>query len=1040
MDPERSDDRPPIRALYVSGDQESAQRVQTLLAAVSDHIELTVAEKISTAQHVLATSAVDCVVVGPSLSDELKGELLDSVDNRYCPIIYVLDFDNQQQQIPTGELIDHVSILPIEHFAARLSVRIQTLVETARQKQRTKATFGQFEQMVDRATDGIYAVDSEWQIQYVNQTMADGLSATQSELIGQDLWEAFPSLVGSELEAVYRDAMSSATAVSGDSYVGPPFDSWIESHVFPDGNGLTVFWRRTAKQEQTQSLTRAKAILDNIHDAVFVIDETYEIQFANPTAARIAGHSNPAALEGRTLADLIEGLVADEAVDAFQTAVSEVRETPGDSESAVFSDADLQIDFETAFGTRHFDVRLKSCVKSPTETLVVARDITEQHETRDQLKAERDALRVLQEIMADTEATTATQLSRMLALGCDTLNLEVGLVSAVEETEYRVRAVHAPTTAIAVGDQFDLATTPCAEVLARNDVYSFVETAENSGHQLTPETNTFEPASYIGVPLSVNDERYGTLSFASVASPVQEFYEAERTFVKLLSELIGAELTREQDQQQLKETNTRLESLIEAAPSAIFEIDPEGTIVRWNRGAEEIFGWTADEVVGELVPSASNAEVETFMKHRDQALAGKRIYGEELTRQTKDGTELDILLSTAPIEGPDGTVSSIIVVIEDISAQKTHERQLRALQQTAQQLTVASSLDEIGEIAVAASDRVLELDMTGLWKYDRTQHALVPVAQCESSLETLGHAPAFAAGEGLAWEVFVSGDVRVYDDVTQHTARYNPDTAIRSEIIVPLGHYGILMTGSNQYKEFSDREVDLFRILGASVKAAMVRAEREATLREQNDRLTEFAHGVSHDLRSPLSVAEGFLEIAKEDPEPAHFERVERAHDRISQLLENLLTLAQRGTTVTEGDEIAVAEAAREAWTFVETDTATVHIGESLPIVMGDRSRVTQLFENLYGNAIEHGGEDVTITVGPLSVEQGFYVEDDGTGIPVDQREEVLKHGVSLGSGTGFGLAIVAAIVRAHGWDLQVTESASGGARFEFIVEAIPKN
>ena len=89
------------------------------------------------------------------------------------------------------------------------------------------------------------------------------------------------------------------------------------------------------------------------------------------------------------------------------------------------------------------------------------------------------------------------------------------------------------------------------------------------------------------------------------------------------------------------------------------------------------------------------------------------------------------------------------------------------------------------------------------------------------------------------------------------------------------------------------------------------------------------------------------------------------------------------------------------------------------------------MVENLVRNAVEHGGDTVTVTVGDLP--GGFYVEDDGPGIPEDERRDVFESGYTTSSGgTGFGLAIVSEIADAHGWSVRVTEGSEGGARVEF--------
>ncbi|WP_255491984.1 HAMP domain-containing sensor histidine kinase [Haloarcula sp. JP-L23] len=106
-------------------------------------------------------------------------------------------------------------------------------------------------------------------------------------------------------------------------------------------------------------------------------------------------------------------------------------------------------------------------------------------------------------------------------------------------------------------------------------------------------------------------------------------------------------------------------------------------------------------------------------------------------------------------------------------------------------------------------------------------------------------------------------------------------------------------------------------------------------------------------------------------------------------------------------------------------------------VIEADESRLQQLFENLFRNAIEHGGEAVTVHVGALEDGTGFYVADDGPGIPSEKRDQIFDHGYStVADGTGFGLTIVQPIVQAHGWELAVTESAEGGARFEIYADS----
>ena len=190
-----------------------------------------------------------------------------------------------------------------------------------------------------------------------------------------------------------------------------------------------------------------------------------------------------------------------------------------------------------------------------------------------------------------------------------------------------------------------------------------------------------------------------------------------------------------------------------------------------------------------------------------------------------------------------------------------------------------------------------------------------------------------------------------------------------------------------------------------------------------------FASIVSHDLRNPLSVADGRLDLAASECDSEHFEHIEQAHDRMRVLIDDLLTLARTGEAVAGFEPVDLAAIATGCWETVETEQATLVV-ESERTIQGDESRLKQLFENLFRNSVEHGGEEVTVTVG--EVDDGFYIEDDGSGIPEAVREEIFEAGYSMNpDGTGFGLNIVGRIVAAHGWEISVTESSDGGARFE---------
>jgi PAS domain S-box-containing protein len=208
--------------------------------------------------------------------------------------------------------------------------------------------------------------------------------------------------------------------------------------------------------------------------------------------------------------------------------------------------------------------------------------------------------------------------------------------------------------------------------------------------------------------------------------------------------------------------------------------------------------------------------------------------------------------------------------------------------------------------------------------------------------------------------------------------------------------------------------------------------DRERKLTRQNERLDEFASVVSHDLRNPLNVAEGRFGLLAEECDSDHLEPIDTALDRMNELVDDLLALARQSETATETEAVELAAVAEGAWATAETADADLRIEDDVT-VEADPSRVQQLLENLFRNSVDHAGRDASVRCGSLESGDGFYVADDGPGIPEDDRDRAFDYGFTTDErGTGFGLSIVADAAEAHGWSVDVGESQSGGARFEF--------
>ncbi|MFC7072312.1 ATP-binding protein [Halovenus rubra] len=202
-------------------------------------------------------------------------------------------------------------------------------------------------------------------------------------------------------------------------------------------------------------------------------------------------------------------------------------------------------------------------------------------------------------------------------------------------------------------------------------------------------------------------------------------------------------------------------------------------------------------------------------------------------------------------------------------------------------------------------------------------------------------------------------------------------------------------------------------------------------LKLKNQKLNRLVSVVSHDLRNPVqSLSLSLAAVEQNGADEENIGRCRRSLDRIEALIDDLLTIGkQDGDLNTQliGLETLVDECREN----IEVGPATVICTTELKI-MADPGRALQLLENLISNAIKHGADSGIIRIG--TIENGFYVEDDGPGIPPEKRDTVFEYGYSrTTTGTGFGLTIVQEVAKDHGWDVVLTESKEGGARFEIL-------
>jgi len=220
-----------------------------------------------------------------------------------------------------------------------------------------------------------------------------------------------------------------------------------------------------------------------------------------------------------------------------------------------------------------------------------------------------------------------------------------------------------------------------------------------------------------------------------------------------------------------------------------------------------------------------------------------------------------------------------------------------------------------------------------------------------------------------------------------------------------------------------------------NVRDITERKRREQELEERREYLQDLTSFLSHDVENQVSIIKGYTNVARQkyDQDGEEFDQIRMATDRIEQMIEKVKELAHSEQEISELEPIRLRTVVGECWDGVTgTDTDAEVVVESDATLEADQAHLRSLLENLLGNAINHGGPDVTVRVGRLEDRDGVYVADDGAGIPEDDREQVFDTDYTTSTeGTGLGLAIVRRVADAHDWDIDIVESADGGARFE---------
>ncbi|MEY7852227.1 histidine kinase N-terminal 7TM domain-containing protein [Natrarchaeobius sp. A-rgal3] len=429
------------------------------------------------------------------------------------------------------------------------------------------------------------------------------------------------------------------------------------------------------------------------------------------------------------------------------------------------------------------------------------------------------------------------------------------------------------------------------------------------------------------------------------------------------------------------------DSVIEGMRDGYLVVDDERRIVDRNPAARALLG--DEKIVGQSVTDV--------LPESRRLLAGT---AQELTI-TRDETTVDATVSTVRDERTEG----VVLMLRDVTDRRQAEKRFQALIEN-------------------VSDVVTVVDGDGTVTY-----------ASPSVRAVLGYDPSDLIDESLFDLVHADDRSDAINEFTGLITR--SDTEAR--FVYRVRHR------DGSWLVFEGIAVDLLDngiVDGVVINSRDVtdRIARERELERTNQRLDEFAGVISHDLRTPLGIAQTYAQFAEHSSNEEDFQALHTAHERMETMITNLLTMARTGTTLEEPSPVTIRSVAEDAWSTIWADNATLTCNlEDDWTVLGDRDQLLHVFENLFRNAVEHNDSSVSVRISHLDddPDRGFVVEDDGRGIPSEHRTLVFDRGHSTTQdGTGFGLAIVRDVVEAHGWRIDVRDRPDGGARFEIRLDS----
>jgi|GEM_PF-542973 len=690
---------------------------------------------------------------------------------------------------------------------------------------------------------------------------------------------------------------------------------------------------------------------------------------------------------------------------------------------------------------------MESVNGNPTKIKGSIQDITNRKKAELQIDHFMSGLKALNNIFASPEMDFNQQLDLALEQVTDFINLDIGIISEIRDNKYRVEHVSKNIEVpIEAGDAYELADTYCDITYTQNDVVALkdVKNTRYTGH---PCYKNFGLESYIGAPIRVSGERYGTLNFSSPNVRKEEFSEQDLEFVRLLAKWTGSIMERKQSALALKRSEQKFRGVFENAAVGIALVDMDGNIQRTNPSLSQMLGYTSDELENLSFLEITHPDDQEIDYKRYQSLVNNETDYYQLEKRylRKDGEIIWGRLTVSMIFDNNEDPVYAIGMVENINSRKKTELALR------------KSEEEYRNLFKNAIEGIYQSTPEG--KLVNANPAMAQIVGYESPEELLSNIRDITTQlyvdpkdrEKLQQLLRDEGEVKNFE-----TKIYRKDG---SKIWISISTRLITNRDGQQLYEGTIENITQRKQAENQLREAKEIAEAA------NRAKSEFLANVSHEIRTPMNSVLGFSEILSETvdnpTQQKYIDAITSSGKNLLNLINDILDLSkiEAGRLELEYQPVNIHNILDEIRNIFSLKIEEKELNFTLDIdpqipnaLLMDEIRLRQILLNLVGNAVKFTDEGgVTVSARQLNkdndqktVDLHLSVKDTGVGIPKDQQHQIFESfrqqsGQSSRKygGTGLGLAISKRLVEKMGGELSLESKVGKGSSFNIVMREV---